>query len=85
MRVYFTPDFSRKVEVIAQREQNATKMLVNYLKNHQKADLYSHPTIRMSSTHQENLYIIKLHDISFYASFHRDERGEYMILVNIEK
>ena len=85
MRVYYTPDFSRKVETMDVREQNLTKRVAGYLQNHSKSDLWSHSTIKMTPTNQKNLHIIKVADVRYDVSFHSDDRGEYAIFVDISK
>jgi len=85
MRVYFTPDFSRKVEIQTKRDQNVSKMLIEYLKTHDRGEIRSQPKVFLHSTNQPNLYILEFYELRFFVSFHTDERGEYMIMVDIEK
>ena len=85
MRVYLTPETSRALEVQAPRERNITKMLLSFIEKNGKQGISSHPHMRISPTNEQNLFIITLFDVKYFVTFHQDDRGEYMIIVQIDR
>jgi hypothetical protein len=84
MRVYFTPEFSRTIEGQASRVQNITKLISKFIEDHSWDDLIKHPKFQAKPTNEPDLYVLHFDELRYFVSLHRDDKGEYAIMVSLD-